>query len=219
MPQCSIQQAAEGGLSRARWIMPSNDKLAGQCCTQPALHVHWSVQQVASELCMQLTGARERRLHATQHFAALLDILQLCLFTPTYQVNASYKTYNQLRVGFKRSQRFVGGFEESSIRNFTEGCRWSPISPNQTGHHLYTPCWFGLVMHMCPMGRNLWRLLCTKDLRIAYTMSTFWRRLAQSAIDCWLSPWTYNKQMRYPTNVYSWSCASLIRIHEKDGKI
>jgi len=36
---------------------------------------------------------------------SLLDIINLCLFAPTYQGNAWHHTYYQLRLGSQRSQR------------------------------------------------------------------------------------------------------------------
>lgn len=52
----------------------------------------------------------------------------------------------------------------------------------QTGLQLYTPCWFGLVVHICFVGIKLMGLLCTPDVRIAYTVPTLQRRLAQSVM-------------------------------------
>ncbi len=67
---------------------------------------------------------------------SLLDIINLCLFTPTCQVNAYQRPYYQLRVSRERSQRHLRRSQQDSVGDQREHhrIRSSPLSlPSEQG--------------------------------------------------------------------------------------
>ncbi len=111
----------------------------------------------------------------------LLDIIDLWLFTPTYQVNAYHRAYYQLRVDSQRCQGHLRRSVQDSYRHHIEHHRGRGIigsfSHRQSLAQPYPSYKVGKTRMACPLPtdavidylsfthRNIYRLPITPDQR------------------------------------------------------